>query len=70
MSEGYHLNSTREVAVSDDVYFFDIDADTPRGVKLLLLGPGDVATIAIYDGDKQWQGWFPIPGKRKKRTKT
>lgn len=62
----FHLNTDKTVAVGEHE-FFDM-ASCPRGVKVLLLGPGDVATLATFDGhDPQWQGWFPVPRKRKKQ---
>jgi hypothetical protein len=62
--ESFHLNTDKTVAVGEHE-FYDMDT-CPRGVKVLLLGPGGVATLASYDGhDTQWQGWFPVPRKRK-----
>lgn len=61
----FHLNNTGEAAVADDTYYFDMTT-CPRNVKVLLLGPGNVATLGVYTGDTQWKGWFPLPKARKK----
>lgn len=62
----FHLNNDKTVAVGGHE-FHDMDT-CPRGVKVLLLGPGDVATLASFDGhDPQWRGWFPVPRKRKSK---
>jgi hypothetical protein len=58
------LNNDKTVAVSPDQYWLKIDKDTPRGVKILLLGIGGVASIGQWDGkNKFWQGWVPLPKK-------
>jgi hypothetical protein len=42
-------------------YKFLPPAPEHKGMKCILQGPGDVPTIAIYDGDPQWKGVFPLP---------
>lgn len=37
------INTTHTAAVATDYYWIPIDANTPRGVKLQLLGKGGVA---------------------------
>lgn len=58
------LNSAHTVAVAIDTYWIPVDKNTPRGVKLQLLGHGGVATYGNYHGDKFWTHWCPLP-KRK-----
>lgn len=58
----YKLNTNRSVAVSTLNYYMPMDNDTPRGVKLILMGAGGVAHLGTWDGkDKFWIGWFPLP---------
>lgn len=58
-----HLNSDKTVAVSDD-YEWQRMSCCPRGVKVMLIGQGGVASIGNFDGkDSFWIGWFPIPKK-------
>lgn len=60
----FKLNTDRNVAVST-THYFEPMSTCPVGVKLILLGPGDVGVIAQWDGkDPQWGGWFPMPKKR------
>ena len=59
------LNATKTVAVSTDVYWLEMDS-CPIGVKVALLGEGGVALFGIYrKGDEGWQGWSPVPARRK-----
>lgn len=60
----YHMDSSEEVAVADDLFYNPMDT-CPRGAKVLLLGQYGVATLGIYNGDPQWKGWFPLPKERK-----
>lgn len=56
-------------AVVDTEYFWiPVDKDTPRGSKLQLLGQGGVAIYSIYNGDKFWTHWCPLPKKRNSNT--
>lgn len=56
------LNSAQTVAVAKYVYWQPIDAETPRGVKLQLLGKGGVAVYSEYQhNDKFWTHWAPLP---------
>lgn len=65
MEQQFHLNGDRSVAVGEHEFYQM--SSCPRGVKVLLLGPGDVATLGTFDGrDQQWQGWFPVPRKLRK----
>lgn len=58
----HHLNSDNSVAVADDNFLLPITKDTPRGVKLLLLGSGGVLTIGHWDGrDPFFIAWAPLP---------
>ena len=58
------INSTHTAAVATDYYWIPIDENTPRGVKLQLLGKGGVAQYSNYHGDLFWSHWAPLP-KRK-----
>ena len=55
------INSTHTAAVATDYYWIPIDANTPRGVKLQLLGQGGVAQYSNYHGDPFWSHWAPLP---------
>lgn len=55
------INTNNTVAVSTDVFWKPIDQNTPRGVKLQLLGEGGVAVYGSYHGDKFWTHWCPLP---------
>jgi hypothetical protein len=57
----YHLNGSGSVAVGTERFIRDFTM-CPRGVKVQLLNPGGVALYGVYDGDPQWQGWYPVPG--------
>lgn len=58
------LDSTRTAAV-DHRHPWRPMRTCPRGVKVLLLGAGGVATIGIYDGRTTfWTGWAPMPAGR------
>ena len=60
----HKLNSDRTVAVATDYFWIPIDKDTPHGVKLQLLGKGNVATYGNWDGkNKFWTHWAPLPKK-------
>ena len=64
-SSMHSLNSTKTVAVATDYYWLPIDADTPRGVKIQLLGVGGVANYATYRGElNTWTHWAPLPRKK------
>lgn len=60
----HKIDSTGTAAVATDYYWLPIDENTPRGVKLQLLGQGGVAQYSSYHGDPFWQFWAPLP-KRK-----
>lgn len=65
MTETYKLNKDASVAVATDYYWEKIDANTPRGVKLQLLGIGGVAAYGQYDGKNRfWTHWAPLPKRR------
>jgi hypothetical protein len=56
------INKDQTVAVAIDYYWLPINMDTPRGVKIQLLGIGGVAAYGIYDGkNKFWRAWAPMP---------
>ena len=58
------LNSDKTVAVAPDYYWLKLDNETPRGVKIQLLGIGGVAAYGEWDGrNKFWRAWAPLPKK-------
>lgn len=62
----YKVNNAGSVAVATDYYWTPIGADTPRGVKLQLLGLGGVATYGQWNGkDEFFTHWAPLPKKPK-----
>lgn len=61
----HHINASKTVAVATDYFWTPMDAHTPRGVKLQLLGKGGVAMYAIYTGREPFfTDWAPLPKKR------
>lgn len=59
------INSTATVAVAVDYYWLPIDTDTPKGVKLQLLGKGGVAIYGTWNGrDTFYTHWAPLPKRR------
>jgi len=65
----YKLDSTKAAVVASEFYWIPIDSDTPRGVKILLLGRGGVASLGHYHhkpGESEfWEFWAPLPKKPK-----
>jgi len=68
MEQKFKLDSTKAAVVSDDYYWIPIDASTPTGVKILLLGRGGVASLGQYfhrPGQTQfWTHWAALPRKK------
>lgn len=65
----FKINSDQKVAVSNEVFWQKVDINTPRGVKLQLLGIGGVAVYGTYDGKSRfWTHWAPVPRMPKERT--
>lgn len=60
----HKIDSTGAAAVATDYYWIRINKDTPRGVKLQLLGKGGVAQYTSYYGDPFWTHWAPLPKRR------
>ena len=62
---GHRLNSTSTVSVSTTQYLKPSDENTPRGVKIQLLGHGGVLTYGMWDGRNPfWTHWAPLPRRR------
>jgi hypothetical protein len=58
-----HINTARTVAVDRGVQWQPMST-CPTGVKVQLLGDGDVATYGSWDGKNTfWKGWAPLPSK-------
>lgn len=58
----HRINSGQTAAVSCDYFWSKIDASTPRGVKIQLLGKGGVAIYSHYDGKNPFfTHWAPLP---------
>jgi len=58
----FKVNTDQTVAVATDYYWQPINKDTPRGVKLQLLGIGGVAVYGEWDGKSRfWTHWAPLP---------
>jgi hypothetical protein len=58
------ISNDKNVAVATDYYWLPIDKDTPRGVKIQLLGKGGVAAYGIWNGkDTFYTHWAPLPKK-------
>lgn len=61
------LDSTHTAVVDRSRHWHPMTT-CPRGVKVLLLGDGGVATLGTYDGKSTfWQGWAPLPTRREAR---
>jgi len=58
------INATQTAAVATDYYWIPIDENTPRGVKLQLLGKGGVAHYGTYHEAQFWTHWAPLPKRR------
>lgn len=59
------INGNGTVAVATDYFWQPIDADTPKGVKLQLLGKGGVAVYGTWNGkDPFYTHWAPVPKRR------
>lgn len=57
--------NTDKVAVDQDYYWQPMET-CPTNAKVQLLNEGGVAVYGTYDGkNKAWQGWAPLPKKRK-----
>jgi hypothetical protein len=54
------INAAGTVAVATNVYWQPIET-CPRGVKVQLLGAGNVATYGVYYGANFWSHWCPLP---------
>ena len=57
------INASQTVAVAVDTYWIPVCKNTPRGVKLQLLGKGGVAIYGIFNSDAFWTHWCPLPKK-------
>ena len=61
----HSINTDKTVAVATDNYWEPIDQDTPRGVKVQLLGRGGVAVYGeLHHGNAFWTHWAPLPKRR------
>ena len=58
------INASQTAAVATDYYWIPIDENTPRGVKLQLLGKGGVAHYGTYHETQFWTHWAPLPKRR------
>jgi hypothetical protein len=68
MEQKFKLDSTKAAVVSNNYYWIPIDASTPTGVKILLLGRGGVASLGQYfhrpNETQFWDFWAPLPKKK------
>lgn len=56
-----------EAAVDQEYFYRDMDS-CPVGCRVILLNPGNVATISVYSPkDTYWRGWSPLPKIRKQK---
>lgn len=49
-----------QAAVDHRQEFLPMDS-CPRGSKVQLLNPGNVACYGTYNGEGDWKGWAPLP---------
>lgn len=61
MNNSVKINNAGTVAVSQEVFWIPVTKDTPRGVKLQLLGAGGVAVYSAYHGEPFWTHWQALP---------
>ena len=63
----HKLTSDGAAAVTPDCHWMPIDANTPRGVSMLLINKrSNVAQKGHYNpGDKFFDHWFPLPTFKK-----
>lgn len=62
----HKVNQEQQVAVATDYWLQPIDENTPRGVKLQLLGKGGVLVYGQWDGKAQFfTHWAPLPKLRR-----
>jgi len=59
----HRINTAKTAAVATDFHWIPVDADTPRGVKVLLIHRAyGVAVIGFYTGVPNfWTHWAPLP---------
>lgn len=57
-----------QTATVDPAYHWQPMSTCPKGTKVQLLGPFGVAIYGQYNGTGHYQGWAPIPTKRKEPT--
>lgn len=62
---GHRITADGVAVVATDFFYFEDMAACPRGVKVVLLGEGGVASIGTYAGEPFWIGWAPLPKRRK-----
>lgn len=56
------INNSRTAAVNQSIRWLPIDANTPTGVKVLLINRHlGVATIGIYHRGNDWTHWQGLP---------
>lgn len=66
----HKLNAARTAAVSLDAVWRPIDADTPRGVKMLLINQdAGVAHIGLRGADNFYTHWHALPKFSSEETK-
>lgn len=60
------INRSGDAAVSLDCYWIPITKETPRSVRVLMLGKGGVAAIGVISTcpDLFWTHWSPLPKRR------
>lgn len=63
-SNDLKVSSPQQVAV-DPSYYWRPMKECPRGVKVQLLNPSNVACYGVYNGHGDWRGWAPLPKIRK-----
>jgi len=58
----YKLNTEKTAAVCTDHYWIPVSADTPLGVKLLLINArAGVAQLGQYERGSYWTHWSALP---------
>ena len=58
----YRVNSSRTAAVSTDVYWRPIDANTPRNVRMMVINKADgISHIMEIGNQTHFDHWSPLP---------
>ena len=61
----WHLNHDKTAAVSDDYCWLPIKS-CPIGPKVLLLTVGGICVVQVYNNDRCFTHWAPLPRQERR----